>query len=137
MFRQELAFAALFFVSAAAFGQAGLSVDWQWNRSHQCSNTSPALSVKGVPDGTRTIAITMVDLDLPGYNHGGGSVPHAGGATAAIAAGALKNYRGPCPPNFSGVGHDYEFTVRALGADGKTVLAKTSRKKNFSAATAK
>lgn len=137
MFAQELVFVALLCASAAAFGQPDLAVDWQWKKSHRCSNTSPALALSGIPEGAATLAVTLVDLDVPSYDHGGGSVPHAGGATAAIAEGALKNYRGPCPPNFSGAGHDYEFTVRALAADGKTVLAQASRKKNFSARTAK
>lgn len=137
MSAQTFAFAALLCVSAVAFGQSDLSVDWEWKRAHQCSITSPALSVTGVPDGTKTLAVTMVDLDFTSYDHGGGSVPHAGGAAAAIDEGALKNYRGPCPPNFSGFGHDYEFSVRAMAADGKTVLAKGSRKKTFSASTVK
>ena len=134
---QKSAFTALLCVCATAFAQSGLSIEWQWKAVHQCSNTSPALSVSGIPEGAKSIAVTMVDLDAPGYDHGGGSVPHAGGATASIAAGALKNYRGPCPPNFSSFGHDYEFTVRALAADGRTVLATASRKKTFSAGTAR
>ncbi len=137
MSAQKLAFAALLSVSAAAVGQSALSLDWQWKSSHRCSNTSPALALTGIPEGATTLAVTLVDLNVPAYDHGGGSVPHAGGATAAIAEGALKNYRGPCPPNFASSGHDYEFRVRALAADGKTVLAQGSRKKTFSASTAK
>lgn len=138
MSAQKLAFAALLCVAAVtAFGQSDLSVNWQWKASDRCSTTSPALALNGIPEGTRTLAVSMVDLDAPGYDHGGGSVPHAGGATATVAAGALKNYRGPCPPNFRSFGHDYEITVRALAADGKTVLAKGSRKKTFSARTVK
>lgn len=131
------AFAALLFVSAAACAQSDLSVNWEWKKNHLCSDVSPALSVGGVPEGTKSMAVTMVDLDVPGYDHGGGSVPHAGGSDASIAAGALKDFRGPCPPNFTGFGHDYEFTVRALAADGNTELATGRRKKTFSASTAK
>jgi phosphatidylethanolamine-binding protein (PEBP) family uncharacterized protein len=80
----------------------------------------------------------MADLRGQDFRQiGGGSVPHAGGPMASIAEGALKQYRGPCPPNFSSFGHDYEFSVRALAEDGKTVLAKGSRKNTFSARTAK
>lgn len=132
---KQLTFAALLFISTAACAQSGLSLDWRWKSSHQCSTTSPAITVSGIPEGTASLAVTMVDLDVSGYNHGGGSAAHAGGATATIAEGALKNYRGPCPPNFNGFGHDYEFTVRALAADGKTVLAQASNKKNFSASS--
>lgn len=137
MLAQTFAYAALLCLSSAAFGQTALSLDWQWKKSHQCSGTSPALAVGGLPEGTRSISVTMVDLDVPSYDHGGGSVAHAGGASASIAEGALKNYRGPCPPNFSSFGHDYEFSVRALAEDGKTVLAQGRRKQTFSAQTAK
>jgi phosphatidylethanolamine-binding protein (PEBP) family uncharacterized protein len=137
MLTRHLVFATMLCVSAAAFGQSGLSLDWQWKKSHECSKVSPAFLVSGLPEGTKTIEIDMVDLDAPNYDHGGGSVPHAGGPTATIADGALKNYRGPCPPNFASFGHDYQFTVRALAADGKTVLEKASRTKTFSAKTAK
>ena len=134
---QKLAFAALLSASTGAFGQPGLTLDWQWKASNRCSSVSPALTVGGLPEGTKSLAVTMVDLDVPSYDHGGGSVPHAGGDTAAIAAGALQHFRGPCPPNYSASGHDYEFTVRALAADGRTVLAQGSRKKNFSARSVK
>ena len=135
MFAKQLTFAAMLFISASAFAQSGLSLDWQWKSSHRCSVTSPAITVSGIPTGTARLAVTMVDLDVPSYDHGGGSVAHAGGATATIAEGALKDFRGPCPPNFNGAGHNYEITVRALAADGKTVLAVARRKKNFSASS--
>lgn len=137
MFMRQLTLAALLMFCAGARAQSGLAIDWQWNISHRCSTTSPALTVSGIPAGTARLAITLVDLDVPGYDHGGGTVAHAGGASADIAPGALKHYRGPCPPNFSDFGHDYEFTVRALAADGKTVLAQASRKQNFSARSVK
>jgi phosphatidylethanolamine-binding protein (PEBP) family uncharacterized protein len=137
MLTRKFAFAVLFCVSSAAFGQSEFALDWQWKKSHQCSPSSPALSISGIPDGTKSLDISMVDVDVPSYDHGGGLVAHAGGPTASIPEGALKHYRGPCPPNFTSFGHDYQFTVHALAEDGKTVLSKASKTKTFSAKTAR
>jgi phosphatidylethanolamine-binding protein (PEBP) family uncharacterized protein len=120
-----------------AFAQSGLAVDWEWKRAHRCDNTSPALTVSGVPEGTKTLSVQMNDLDFQNKDHGGGTVQHAGGPSAAIGEGELKaNYLGPCPNNFSSFGHSYQMTVRALAADG-TELARVAKAKDFSAQTAK
>jgi phosphatidylethanolamine-binding protein (PEBP) family uncharacterized protein len=123
--------------ASPVFAQS-LSVDWEWKAAHQCNNTSPALTVSGIPDGTKSLAVKMIDLDFRNKSHGGGSIPHAGGATAEVTEGALKDgYEGPCPNNFSGFGHDYQITVNAIGADGSTVLAAATKAKNFSAKSVK
>lgn len=135
---RNLFLAALLTAAVPAFAQSGLAVDWDWKASHRCNNTSPALNVSGIPDGTKTLAFQMNDLDFQNKDHGGGTVPHAGGATAAIPEGALTaRYLGPCPNNFTSFGHDYKITVRALAADGSTELGSASKAKTFSAATAK
>lgn len=130
--------AALLATALPAFAQSGLAVDWEWKASHRCNNTSPAIAVSGIPEGTKTLAFQMNDLDFQNKDHGGGSVPHSGGASAAIPEGTLTtNYLGPCPNNFASFGHDYKISVRALAADGTTELASTSKAKTFSSATAK
>lgn len=124
-------------VALPAFAQSGLTVDWDWKVAHRCNNTSPALTISGVPDGTKTLSVQMNDLDFQNKDHGGGSVAHAGGPSAAIQEGELKaNYLGPCPNNFSSFGHSYQIAVRALAADGAE-LAKAIKAKDFSAQTAK
>ncbi len=124
-------------LSLSAGANANLAVDWEWKKDHLCNNTSPALTVSGIPEGTKALAVQMNDLDFQNKDHGGGSVAHAGGATATIASGELKgNYLGPCPNNFNSFGHAYQITVRALGADGAE-LAMTTKAKDFSAKTAK
>jgi phosphatidylethanolamine-binding protein (PEBP) family uncharacterized protein len=129
--------ATLLTAAIPAFAQSGLTVDWDWKVAHRCNNTSPALSVSGVPDGTKSLSVQMNDLDYQNKDHGGGNVPHAGGSSAAIPEGELKaNYLGPCPNNFSSFGHSYQITVRALAADGAE-LAKAVKAKDFSAQTAK
>lgn len=123
--------------TAPAFAQSGLTVDWEWKVSHKCSSTSPSIVVSGIPKEAKSIQVAMVDLDFRSFDHGGGSSALTGEASVTLPEGALKNYRGPCPPNFSSFGHDYEFTVKAIGTDGQTELARGSKTKTFSASTAK
>lgn len=133
--RLQLALTATLLVSSAAFAQSGLAIDWEWKTSHQCSPTSPAFKLTEVPGETASLEISMIDQDFKSFKHGGGAVAHSGGTTASVPEGALKNYKGPCPPNFSTIGHKYEFTVRAMAADGKTELARGRKTKTFSAST--
>lgn len=115
---------------------ADMSVDWTWRLDHRCSNKSPALSLTGIPDGTKTLSVQMNDLDFQNKDHGGGSIPHQEGASGEIPEGALTSYLGPCPANFSSFGHSYQITVKALAADGSE-LGKAVKAKDFSARTAK
>ena len=145
----HLILSALAFAALTACGSGGSSesvtvaapttftVDWEWKVSHKCSPTSPALVVSGIPSEAKSLQVAMVDLDLTSFNHGGGDVAHSGVASVTIPEGALKSYQGPCPPNFSGSGHNYQFTVKAIAADGQTELARGSKTKAFSASTAK
>lgn len=123
--------------SLPVFAQSSLTVDWEWKVSHKCSAISPTLVVSGIPSETKSLQVAMVDLDFTSFNHGGGNAAHSGEAKVAIPEGALKSYQGPCPPNFSSFGHDYQFTVKAIAADGQTELARGSKTKTFSASTAK
>ena len=54
---------------------------------------------------------------MPNWNHGGCAVvPDSSGI---IAAGTTKSgYNGPCPPSGR---HRYEFSVKAMAADGSIV----------------
>jgi phosphatidylethanolamine-binding protein (PEBP) family uncharacterized protein len=67
----------------------------------------------------------MVDLNVPSYPHGGGTISYQGGNQ--IAAGSFS-YKGPCPPEHQR--HNYRWTVKALDAGGKT-LATTSAASPF------
>jgi len=81
---------------------------------------------------------SMIDLDMRTFNHGGGNLKNEAGfpSTFTIAEGALQSYTGPCPPNFSAQGHDYEITVIARDKNNQ-VLGKGSVVKTFSAKTVK
>ena len=121
----------LFFV-CASFANAGPVVDFTWKLKHKCALVSPELSLTEIPDGTVELSVTMVDHDFRSFDHGGGLLKNEGGFPAMfkIPEGSLQSYRGPCPPNFYNFGHDYEFTVKAVGKDGN-VLGVGSLKKTF------
>lgn len=93
---------------------AKLGVSFHMTEANRCKTVSPAISVSGTPAGAVTYSVHMVDKQVPTFNHGGGTVP----VSAGIPAGALKSFRGPCPPAGS---HDYQITVKALDAGGKVI----------------
>ena len=97
---------------------ATLGVDFTWSANNKCSASPPAFKISGIPEGTKSLVFKMTDLDVPSYNHGGGTVEYSG--TGDIPAGSFS-YTGPCPPSGS---HDYEFEVKALNAAGDTILGK-------------
>ena len=81
------------------------------------NSPNPEITVTNVPDGTAFFQVSMVDLDVRSFNHGGGIVENAG--DGVIKKGSLKSYKGPCPPSGT---HTYEFTVKALNADRSLIL---------------
>ena len=108
-----------------ADNMAALKVDTHWKMSDKCSTSSPSFTVDNVPAGTHSLMFQMVDLDVPTYNHGGGTVEFKGGND--IPAG-LFAYKGPCPPAGS---HNYEWTVKAVNKAGDTLLGKGKQAKLF------
>ena len=131
--KKYLLLLALFAVPGV-YAQSRLDVAFAWNISHRCSPVSPEIRIKDIPSGTTTLRIKMTDLVQKDDDHGGGEIsqsePLANSFT--IASGALKAYKGPCPENFTTLGHEYQFTVTALGAEDKA-LAVGSAKAAFSA----
>ena len=97
-------------------GQASaFSASFKWCSKMPQSTTSPAFALSGVPKGTSSLAFVMADRQSA-YNHGGGTVAYTGGRS--IPCGAISSgWVGPFPPN--GEVHTYEFTVKALDANGK------------------
>lgn len=93
-------------------------------------NVSPQLSWSKPPYGTRSLVLTMIDLDvkpalwshwivvdLPltahGLARGAASLPAPAKAVASNFGDAA--YGGPCPPTGTGV-HRYQFTIWAMPA---------------------
>jgi len=96
---------------------AVMGVNYAFGPEHGCSDLSPEIALTGVPEGTAVLKARLKDLNVPGWNHGGGSVPYNG--DGVIPEGALKDgYNGPCPPSGS---HTYQFSVTALDAAGNVL----------------
>ncbi len=91
-------------------------------------NVSPALSWRAIPPNTKTLVLTMIDInvkpslwshwvvvDLPpgstGLERGVRTLPE--GARAVVSNFGDAFYDGPCPPDGTGV-HRYRFTLWAL-----------------------
>lgn len=86
-------------------------------------NVAPALSWSAAPVGTVEIAITLTDLDAPGFAHWGiAGIPATNialnedtvplGAYEAVNGNGALGYTGPCPP--AGEPHTYAITVHYL-----------------------
>lgn len=103
---------------------AEMQVEFSWGGIKACTHESPEIRVTRIPDGTVELQVRLVDINLPAYNHGGGSVKPDG--SGIIPVGALNvGYNGPCPP--VGERHKYEFSVMAKNAEGVIIGFGKSR----------
>jgi Raf kinase inhibitor-like YbhB/YbcL family protein len=91
------------------------------------SEVSPPLGWSGAPEGTKAVAITVLDPDARDFVHwlaanpptgvgGDGAIPEAatgtpGAGTEGRNSGGRPGWYGPCPPSGE---HRYVFTVYAL-----------------------
>jgi phosphatidylethanolamine-binding protein (PEBP) family uncharacterized protein len=108
---------ALVFTASSAFA---FSASFSW-----CSG-SPRFQVTDVPSGTAKLDFHMTDLNKPSFHHGDGTVDYSGQGEVPCGAFA-KGFVGPSPP--PGEVHTYEFTVKALGANGAPLATTTARRK--------
>ncbi len=104
---------------------AALDVQFNWSTQDKCGTASPAFVIGGIPAETASLSFRMTDLDVPSYNHGGGTIANDGSGN--VAQGAFT-YVGPCPPSGS---HRYEFAVTAFNAEGDTVLGRGTAVRAF------
>lgn len=99
-------------------------------------NISPPLTISNVPEGTKSLALTLDDLDAPAGTFTHWLVWNIPPTTTEIAQGKIPSgtfegindtgkpgYFGPCPPS---VTHRYVFTLYAL--DGTFSLPPQSKK---------
>lgn len=87
---------------------------------------SPRFTLVDVPSGTTKLNFQMTDLNKPSFHHGGGTVDYRG--QGEVPCGAFsKSFVGPSPP--PGEVHTYEFTVKALGANGAPLATTAVRRK--------
>ena len=94
-----------------------MSVNFIWLKDQSCfDERSPEITLNNVPKGTEILKVKMMDIDNS-YNHGGGTVTYDG--SDHIPAGALKNYKGPCP--MMNMNPRYELRVKAIDGNGKVI----------------
>ena len=106
-------------------------------------DVSPPLTVSGVPEGTKALALVMDDPDAPAGTWDHWVVWNIPPETSGIPEGTepagvqgitdfgVPGYGGPCPPSGT---HRYQFRVCAL--DGELDLAEGSNKAQLEAAMA-
>jgi hypothetical protein len=98
-------------------------------------NVSPEVVWSNAPPGTKSLVLTMIDLDVKPHQWShwivvdlpptAGAIPH-GATTLPGKAHAVANnhgvvgYAGPCPPKGSGV-HHYRFTIWAMPTPAMTI----------------
>jgi len=99
---------------------------WAFSASFAWCAGSPRFSLQDVPAGTAQLQFAMTDLNKPSFHHGGGTVDYRGQAEVPCGAFA-KSFVSPSPP--LGEVHTYEFTVKALGANGAPLATTTVRRK--------
>jgi hypothetical protein len=116
-----VAIAMLLAVDMTGSTAAATSLRFSWGGVARCNSSPPAFTLAGVPPGTSRLAFNMVDLNLPSFPHGGGTVSYQG--DNAVAAGSFS-YQGPCPP--AGQQHNYRWTVRALDSTGRTLATASA-----------
>ena len=98
---------------------APMTVDFDWQQIDKGSQENPEIRLAGVPAETTRFLVSLVDLNLKGFDHGSGFAANDGSGT--IARGAVRgSYNGPDPP-FPSVKHTYEITVTAYDAEGRIV----------------
>jgi len=98
----------------------GLGVSFEWKAENRCSDHSPEIIVEGIPPGTIRLDVTMTDMDQKSFPHGGGSVKCNRSKRKVIPAGALRDYRGPCPPKSK---HRYRIVVSCVNDRGRIIAS--------------
>lgn len=116
----------MFEITSPAFSDGGLIAEkYTYKLGRQCSgdNYSPPLEWKGVPNGTQSLLLTMIDPDGGNWVHwvlanipsDVASLPEEIGGPAIGTVGTNDfggiGYGGPCPPSGT---HRYIFTLYAL-----------------------
>ena len=86
---------------------------------------NPTFVLSSVPKGTKFITFKLVDLDVPSYNHGGGTVAYTG--QKSIKPGAFK-YKSPCPPSEK---HKYQWIARAQSIKRGGKLEQATATKSY------
>jgi len=97
-----------------------LGVNFSWDGTARCFDpASPPFAISNAPAQTASLNFRLTDLNVPQFDHGGGSIAYAG---PEIPRNAFR-YKGPCPPSGS---HKYQWDVEALNASGVIIALGSS-----------
>ncbi len=84
-----------------------LKIDFTWEGLVPCAvGGNPEIRVGGIPDGTRTLVVSLYDH---GMSHGNQTLDYDG--SGIIKKGVLDQIEGPCPFADSG---RYKFKIEAV-----------------------
>ena len=114
----------------AAGPATAFDISFTWDGLKSCTNgkpnrvSNPRFELKDVPAGTKFISFKLKDLDVPGFNHGGGTIAYSG--QKVVDAGAFK-YKSPCPPDGVHV-YQWEAVAKKKKMGGKLAKATARRK---------
>ncbi|MGA8261642.1 MAG: hypothetical protein WB783_15630 [Arenicellales bacterium] len=107
---------------------SGFGLTFKWGDIPLCTSgnpnrvENPSFTLSNVPQGTAEIRFRLQDLNVPSFDHGGGTVAYTG--QDVVKPGAFR-YRSPCPP---GGRHLYEWTATALDGYGSELGKARARK---------
>ena len=129
---RTLTICSLLMLAATTASASGFKISFDWSGLKRCTSGSPntvsnpQFIIKGLPSGTEYVRFKLRDRNVPGYNHGGGTVKV--NSNGKVAKNSFK-YKSPCPPSGS---HTYEWTATATDKKGwggkKLGIAKASRR---------
>ena len=91
--------AVLTTIGAVCSDATAMSLSFSWTGVARCSSNPPPFTLSDVPPGTSRLAFNMVDLNLPSYPHGGGTIPYQGNSQIAAGSFSIKVL---AHPNVSG-----------------------------------
>ncbi len=101
-----------------------LEVDFSWEGMVPCSWGIPKIGIKGVPENTKYLVVSMYDHAYF-YDHGEVRVAFSG--SNIIAEDALKEIYCPCPVFDPG---QYKITVKAID-ENKIIIGIGSKERYF------
>lgn len=120
-------------LALAAPAAQAFSISFDWSGLTLCTNgrpntvDNPAFRIRDLPAGTQSVVFRLTDLDVPSYDHGGGTV-NMSQQSGTLPRGAFR-YKSPCPPSGA---HTYEWTATAKSGRngrGQTLgIAKAQRR---------
>jgi hypothetical protein len=67
---------------------AVMGVEFEWQAIDNGSSDNPEIRLSGIPEGTVRFLVSLVDLNMPGFDHGSGFVDND--ESGIIARGATK-----------------------------------------------